>query len=265
MRAVVLAAGRGTRLQASNPAALRSPAQQAAAARGLKVLMPLGPDHRPLLDFVLHRLAAAGCSAATLVVPPDHAPIAAHLSAVTPPLPVTLAVQAAPTGTAGAVAAAAAVVDEPTFLVVNGDNLYPVDAVRALLALPGCGLAAFTRRALERDSGFPPERVAAFATVTRDPEGWLTGLEEKPPVTRVAPEALVSMNLWRFDRRVFEACRDVAPSPRGERELPAAVLLAVSRGMRVRVVPVEGQVLDLSTAADVAVVSRALQAAEMRP
>lgn len=265
MRAIVLAAGRGTRLRASDPASLPTPAQRQAAARGLKVLMPIGDDERPLLDFVLRRLAAAGCTAVTLVVPPDHAPIDACLAAGAPPLPVTLAVQASPTGTAGAVAAAAALVEEEAFLVVNGDNLYPVEALRAMLALPDGGLAAFSRRSLEQTSGFPPERVAAFATVTADADGWLTGLHEKPPVTHLTPDARISMNLWRFDRRVFEACRDVAPSARGERELPAAVLLAVSRGMRMRVVPVEGQVLDLTTAADVAAVSRALAATGALP
>ncbi|MEZ5418315.1 MAG: sugar phosphate nucleotidyltransferase [Vicinamibacterales bacterium] len=264
MTVVVLAAGRGRRLQASDAASLRDPAQRVAAAQGLKILMPVGGSARPLLDHVLGRLASAGCSGATLVVPPDHDPILTHLARVPPPLPVSLAVQVEPTGTAGAVAAAAAAVQDESFLVVNGDNLYPEAAVRAMLGVPGWGLAAFTRRSLERDSGFPPSRVAAFATVSRDAAGWLTGLVEKPPLEALAPDALVSMNLWRFDRRVFDACRDVPASARGERELPDAVLRGVAQGIRVAVLPVEGEVLDLTTAGDVAVVSRALDRQEVR-
>ena len=85
----------------------------------------------------------------------------------------------------------------------------------------------------------------------------------KPPADVLAaagPHALVSMNLWRFDARIFAACRDVPPSPRGELELPAAVLLAVARGMRLDVVPSLGPVLDLSRRSDVADVARRLAA-----
>ena len=69
---------------------------------------------------------------------------------------------------------------------------------------------------------------------------------------------LVSMNCWRFDARIFEACRDVAPSARGELELPIAVMLAVSRGVAFRAVPARGPVLDLSRRADAAEVARRL-------
>jgi glucose-1-phosphate thymidylyltransferase len=260
MTAVVLAAGRGRRLQASAAGTLADAAQRDAAGRGVKVLMPVGPDGRRLIDHVLERLADAGCTETVLVVPPDHADLAAHVARRVPSsLGVRFAVQPVPNGTAGAVIAAADAVGSADFLVVNGDNLYPAAALSALLALDGCGLAGFTRASLERDSGFSAERVAAFATVECDAAGWLTGMREKPPVDAVGPDSRVSMNLWRMDRTVFDACRDVPLSPRGEYELPDAVLLAVSRGTRFRVVEAAGVVLDLTTAADVAVVSQALQ------
>jgi len=264
MTAVVLAGGRGRRLQTSDPSALASDAQRQAAARGLKVLMPVGGHGECLVDHVLGRLADAGCSEAVLVVPPDHADLAVHLAGRMPPLPVRFAVQVVANGTAGAVAAAAPVVTTPACLVVNGDNLYPVAAVRALLALETCGLAAFTRASLEQESGFAPARVAAFASVECDADGWLTGMREKPPVESLRPDSRVSVNLWRLDQAVLAACGQVAPSPRGECELPDAVMLAVARGTRVRVVDVNGAVLDLTTAADVAIVTRALGPAETR-
>ncbi len=265
MTAVVLAGGRGRRLEASDASGLATDAQRRAAARGLKVLMPVGPDHRPLVDYVLARLAAAGCQDVVLVVPPDHGELAAHLAAHPPArLDVRYAVQPLANGTAGAVAAAAPLVSAPACLVVNGDNLYPVEALRTLIALDTCGMAVFTRQALERQSGFPAARVAAFASVEHDPEEWLTGLCEKPPVDAIAPSTLMSVNLWRMDQAMLAACRDVARSPRGEFELPDAVMLAVARGTRVRVVVVTGVVLDLTTAADVAVVSRTLAEAESR-
>lgn len=258
MTAIVLAGGRGRRLQASDATALPDEAQRRAAARGLKVLMPVGPG-RLLVDVVLARLAEAGVTDVVLVVPPDHAELAAHLAAhPARGVRTRFAVQPVANGTAGAVAAAAPHVTASACLVVNGDNVYPVDALAALAALDGCAMAGFRRASLEHESGFSPARVAAFATAEHDGDGWLTGIREKPPIETIGPDTPVSMNLWRMDQAMLAACADVAPSPRGELELPDAVTLAVSRGTRVKVVPATGAVLDLTTAADVAMVSRAL-------
>lgn len=90
----------------------------------------------------------------------------------------------------------------------------------------------------------------------------LAGIREKPglEVVRAAgPQALISMNVWRFDERIFDACRDVPLSSRGERELPQAVGLAVSRGVRFEVFPVRGIVLDLSKREDIPRVASALE------
>ena len=73
------------------------------------------------------------------------------------------------------------------------------------------------------------------------------------------------MNCWRFDSRIFEACRDVARSRRGELELPEAVGLAVRRGVRFRALRASGAVLDLSRRADAADVSRRLAGLVPRP
>ncbi len=260
MTALVLAAGRGQRLATSDASRLATPAQRQAAARGLKAMMPVGHDGRRLVDHAIARLAEAGCTDIALVVPPDHDDLMAHLAAhPRADVRVRLAVQPVPDGTAGAVAAAASAAGHGDCVVVNGDNLYPVAAIRTLLTLEGPGLAGFSRESLEHDSGYTPERIAAFATVAHL-DGWVTSLEEKPPVERLGPDTLVSMNLWRLSPEVRRACAEVPPSSRGERELPAAVMLAIARGVRVRVVPVEGRVLDLTTAADVAIVSAALDA-----
>jgi glucose-1-phosphate thymidylyltransferase len=74
------------------------------------------------------------------------------------------------------------------------------------------------------------------------------------------------MNCWRFDSRIFEACRTVPPSSRGELELPAAVALAITEGgVRFRVLPATGPVLDLSRRADAADLSHRLAGTEPRP
>ncbi len=267
--AVVLARGAGRRMRAPDGAATLSEAQDAAADAGAKVMMPVGDGaSRPFLDFALSALADAGCAEACLVVPPDYDELRAHYApSRCGRLRVHFAVQATPDGTAAAVAAAGPVVGTRPFLVVNGDNLYPPAAIRALVDLDGCGLSAFTRASLVRDSGFNVDRVARFATVDVDDSGWLTDMHEKPPARDVAasdPDALISMNLWRFDQAMLSACRDVSPSPRGEYELPDAVRLAVARGTRVRVLRAHGAVLDLTSRADIRGVSHRLAGVEPR-
>ncbi len=246
-----------------------SAGQQAVADQGAKAMMPVGEGAaRPFLDFVLSALADAGCTEVCLVVPPDHDVVRARYAPDRcARVRVHVAVQAEPAGTAVAMLAAGPIVGDRPFLVVNGDNLYPPAALAALVDLDGCGLAAFPRASLAHDSGFDLARIARFATVTADADGWLTGICEKPPVedvARTAPDALISMNLWRFDASIFAACRDVPPSPRGEYELPLAVRLAVAQGARLRVLAARGAVLDLTSRADIAGVSRSLGGLEPR-
>lgn len=257
----MLARGAGTRMQAVDGSAALTDAQARAAAAGHKALMPIGG--RPFLDHVLAALAEAGVTDVALVVAPDHAPVRAAYPEGRGPagVRVSCVVQAEPRGTADAVLAAETWAGDEPFLVLNGDNLYPVPALRTLCEAPGPATAGFDRASLEATSNIPPDRIAAFALVDADPSGALRDITEKPSaavVDAAGPHALVSMNLWRFDARIFGACRDVAPSPRGEWELPSAVRLAVARGVRVDVLPALGPVLDLSRRGDVADVARRL-------
>ncbi len=72
------------------------------------------------------------------------------------------------------------------------------------------------------------------------------------------------MNCWRFGPEIFEACRKIDPSPRGELEIPDAVLYAKDKlGVRFKIVPVKGAVLDLSYRADVGPVAKILAGVEV--
>lgn len=254
------AAGNGTSLSA---------AQAAAAAAGAKGMLPVGGG-RPFLDYVLSALADAGCREACLIVAPDHDVIRSYYEQAGRPSRVRLsfAVQPDADGTAHAVLAGQSFAGDDPFLVLNADNLYPVDVLRSLIALEGPGLPAFDSEALVQESGFPAERVAAFALLAVDAGGDLCGIVEKPSREQLAAagtHALVSMNAWRFDARIFAACADVPRSTRGEFELPAAVELARSRGVPFRVVRASGAVLDLSQQSDIPLVSARLAGMEPRP
>jgi glucose-1-phosphate thymidylyltransferase len=267
-RAVVLARGLGSRMRAADPAAVLSESQRRAADAGLKAMMPIGG--RPFLDYVLSGLADAGMRDVALVVAPEHELVRRHYQLDAPPSRVRLGfvVQDQPLGTANAILAAEQWTAGEPFLALNADNLYPAGVLRAIAQLPEPALPAFRRRELVRSGNIRDDQVQAFALVEADADGYLTRIVEKPPAEAfdsAGDAALVSMNCWRFDERIFQACRDVPRSARGEFELPQAVMLAVSRGVRFRAVPAMGAVLDLSRRGDTAEISRRLSAVTPRP
>ena len=296
-RAVVLARGLGTRMRQHDPAAPLLPEQQAAADAGLKAMMPI--NGVPFLDYSLSALADAGITDVALVVAPDHAVLEERYTTIAPPRRVRVAfvVQDEAIGTANAILAARQWVGANPFLAMNADNLYPAGALRDLAALPEPGFPAFDADDLVRSSNIPAARVRAFALVEVDDEGYLTRIVEKPaddlppeggnykthpvasavsstpvasavsstPVASAFRRNLVSMNCWRFDERIFDACRDVPRSTRGEFELPEAVGLAARRGVRFKAVPARGPVLDLSRRADAADVAQRLAAVTATP
>lgn len=266
-RAVILARGLGTRLRVEDTAAHLSEAQRRAADAGLKPLVPI--NGRPFLDYGLSALADAGLRRVALVVAPDHHALQQRYVRDAPParVRVDFVVQPEPRGTADAVLAVQRWTGGGPFLVMNADNLYPVAALRDLAALDEPGLPGFEPDDLVRSSNIPAARIAAFAVIEIDRDGYLASIIEKPgtavgePGDRPdrSPAPRISMNVWRFDRTIFHACRDVPASSRGEFELPEAVGLAASRGARFRVIPARGPVLDLSRRADAPELERRLR------
>ncbi|MEO7133549.1 MAG: sugar phosphate nucleotidyltransferase [Vicinamibacterales bacterium] len=270
MKAVLLARGLGSRMKQDGDSAALSESQVRAAAAGAKGMMPIGARvTRPFLDYVLSALADAGCTSVCFVVAPEHSAIREHYEGAGRPsrLRIEYAVQPIADGTARAVQSAQHYAGLDPFMVLNSDNLYSAPVLCELVDLDGPGLPAYVRDAIVHDSGFPPDRVAAFAAIEVDRDGYLMRIVEKPGqeyYDAAGPGALISMNVWRFDHRIFDACRDVPLSTRGEYELPEAVGLAVERGVRFRTFSARGAVLDLSRRSDVAVVSERLAGAEVR-
>ena len=159
------------------------------------------------------------------------------------------------------------------FLVVNADNYYPVDVLRALVVLDSPGLAAFRRSALVEQGNIAPDRIRSFAMLTVDEAGTLQDIVEKPDAETFArdfahlgDDVRVSMNCWRFGPSIFTACRSIQPSPRGELELTNAVRHAMRvMDERFRAIPVDAGVLNLSRREDIAEVERRLSNVEPRP
>ncbi|MES2306709.1 MAG: sugar phosphate nucleotidyltransferase [Gemmatimonadota bacterium] len=263
--AIVLARGLGTRMRREAVGVVIDPVQAAAADRGLKMMIP-DARGRPFLLHLLSSLADAGISDVCLVVAPDH-DILLDYFAQHPAqrLRISFAIQAEPLGTANAVLAAESWRADRDALVLNADNLYPVEAIRAMVALDGPGLAAFDFAALVREGNIDAARLAAFAILEIRPDHMLARIIEKPDPAQLAaagPAPWVSMNLWRLDSATIAACRDVPKSARGEFELPEAIALAISRGVAVHTVRIRAGVLDLSARGDIASVATRLATRE---
>jgi dTDP-glucose pyrophosphorylase len=273
MKAVVLARGKGTRMQKADARAVLDTAQSTAANAGLKAMIPF---RRPFLDYVLSALADAGCDEIGLVIGPEHDVVRDYYTRDHPPsrVRVSFVIQQEARGTADAVLAAESFVAGAPFLVLNSDNYYPVDVLRALVEANGHALPAFRRTTLIERSNIDPERVRSYAMLTIDRDGALADIIEKPDAATFARfeqtmdprEVRVSMNCWRFAPSIFTACRLVEPSARGELELPNAVRYAIrSLHERFTAIPVDAGVLDLSRREDVAEVERRLSHLDPHP
>ena len=266
--AIILARGLGTRMRREAADVLVDPAQAAAAARGLKMMIP-DARGRPFLAHLLSSLADGGITDVCLVVAPDHDAILEYFSRhPTLRLRLHYAVQDEPLGTANAVLAAEDWVAGQDVLVLNADNLYPVGAIRALVALGGPGLIAFDPVALVAESNIAASRIASFAILELHRDGSLARIIEKPDAATLAaagPTPWVSMNLWRFDSAILAACRDVPRSARGEFELPEAVSLAIARGTKLQAVTIRAGVFDLSARGDIQTVTNHLATLEPTP
>lgn len=237
------------------------PEEKRMAAAGIKALMPVG---RPFLDYVLSGLADSGYRSVCLVIGPEHDELRRYYSRTVTleRLEVDFAVQEEPLGTADAVAAAERFVDGSSFLAINSDNHYPVEALKALRQLSGPGLAVFDRGSMVEMSNISEDRLAKFAIALIDPDGYLSRIREKPEpnfLKHPSRANWVSMNCWRFDPEIFPACAAVPPSSRGELEITDAVQYCIDEtGQRFRALCFAAPVLDLSSREDIAPIKKHL-------
>ena len=249
-------------MMAADASATLSAVQTSVADRGVKALVPL--EDRPRLDYILSALADAGCSDICLVIGPEHDLIRDRYTKVARPrrVSVSFAIQEKPRGTGDALLAAEAFVGGAEFLMTNSDNYYPVDVLRALVEMDGPGTVLFSPQGLAEHSNIEPLRILAFALGRIGADGGLDILIEKPDAAalmEIGPERHVSMNCWRFPASIFEACRHLTPSVRGELELTEAITKAIAAGVRFRVRSSDQGVLDISKRSDIEAVRERLR------
>jgi glucose-1-phosphate thymidylyltransferase len=259
-KAVILARGLGTRMRAASSDAKLDESQARAADTGLKAMIPIG---RPFLDYVLSALADAGLTKVCIVIGPEHNQVRQHYAHELRPTRVRIdfAEQSKALGTADAVLAAEQFVAGDSFIVLNSDNYYPLQALSALQSLTEPGLVGFEWKALVDQGNVPPDRVRRFGMLEINNDGYLRRILPASADTGASGGPVyASMNCWRFDQSIFDFCREVPLSPRGELELPRAVQLGINQHhAKFRVVTLSQPVLDMSSRGDIAKVEERLR------
>jgi len=243
IQALILAAGKGTRLKSALPKVLHS-------AGGL-----------PLLEGPLRAVQAAGADPVTVVVGHGAADVEAAFAGR-----ARFLVQAPPLGTGHAVLSARPLFAESggTLLVVYGDlPLLRKETIEAVLAQHRTGRAAATLLTAVLSDG------AAYGRVLRDPTGGVSAIVEAKdasPEARAVREINAGLYAFEVDP-LLEALDRLEPkNAQGEYYLTDVVAGFVARGLRVAAVQAEDpqEALGVNTFEELAQADRALVARRLR-
>lgn len=202
MKAVVLAAGEGRRLQ---PLTNVRP----------KPMIPVA--NRPILGHVVEALVEAGIDDVVLVVGYKRDRIQTHFEDGDEwGIDITYAVQEKQLGTGHAVLQAEPHVDD-AFLVLNGDRIVGSDLVRRMMDHGGDAMAV-TRSEAPSDYGVV------------DLEGdRVESVVEKPPEHEATTD-VVNAGLYALRPAIFDAIRETERSDAGEVEITAALERLIRNG-----------------------------------
>ena len=215
---IIMAAGKGSRMKAS--ADVPEWVLEEAASRP-KAMIRIGQDRKPLLQHLVERAKEEGLWDICLVVGEHDEITRPHFDALRlDGIDLSFVVQTIPAGRTKPAGTAQAVQlaleahpdwAEASVTVANGDNLPPSGMFQAMLANRAC-LPAFDRDHL----GLPAQRVQAFAVISRNDQGGLARIDEKPDEATIQfatwPDGTVrvSMNYFRVPYRdLLEAVRTV--------------------------------------------------------
>lgn len=227
MQGVVFAAGRGSRMGALTEG---KP----------KPLVEVGG--RPMLTDVFERLRGLDVSELVVVVGYEGGRIRETYGDGFRGTPITYAEQPDPEGMADALLCAEPLVDGP-FVGMDGDGIVRGDLSRPVERQREPGV----------DSTLLLQRVSAEAARSKavcelDDDGNLERIVKEPADP---PEgAFVAASMHTFSPGVFDACRRVERSPRGEYELSDALQSMVDDGLTVAGVEHDGWLVNVNTPAE---------------
>jgi glucose-1-phosphate thymidylyltransferase len=221
MKAVVLAAGEGTRLR---PLTEDKP----------KALVEV--DGEPILSHCFDQLAELGADEFVVVVGYLKQQIIEHYDDEYRGIPITYTHQREQKGLAHALLTAEEHIDD-NFLLMLGDNVFQAN------------LGDVVRRQQEQrtDAAFlveevPQDEAGRYGVCDTNGYGEITNVVEKPTDP---PSNLVMTGFYAFSPAIFHACHLVQPSDRGEYELSDAIDLLIESGRTIDAIRMDGWRVDI--------------------
>ena len=268
-----MAGGVSSRMKRSLGKSKLSESKKKLAQSVHKSLIPLGIGQKPLIFHLISNAVASGYSDIYLITSPENQAFQKYIgkdkshntyagAQVHFVIQDTPEDRVKPLGTADAVEQALNQYPElqnQTFTICNGDNLYSCDAFKQLRKerkTPNA-LISYARSALN----YSDERLVSFAVMDIDSQGYLKALVEKPNPETIEKyrdhtgEIRVSMNIFSFfGKQLYPYLKNCPIHPeRNEKELPEAIrLLNEKEPNQIECFGVNENILDLTSADDIA-------------
>ena len=223
MEALILAAGRGTRMRG-------------VCDRFPKPMLPIANE--AMLDITIGHMAAAGVERVFLVVGHCADRIEAHYRAEPGPVPVEFIIQRKAEGTGQAALLGRGPMKEEPFMLAFGDIFVGAETYAGIIRdfRDSAARMALSVRYVE-----DPWRGAA---VYVDDEGFVTRIVEKPPVG-TSTTHFDNAGTFCFTPRVWDLLEKVERSPRGEYELTDAIAATLDEGP-IKAYEIQGYWLNLT-------------------
>lgn len=228
-RAVILAAGRGTRMGSMTETVP-------------KPMLPIAG--RPMLEHILERLAAAGVRRFLIVVGYHREALEKYFSGSA--FDIEFRVQEPVNGTGSAALLAREFVGGDPFLLTYGDIMCGhIDYTRAMEALDEQTQAVLAVKAVED----PWQGAAVY-----EDGGRVTRIIEKP-AKGTSKTSWNSAGFYCFRAPVFEYLTKLKPSVRNEYELTSAIDAMLADGLQLKISAIEGEWRDVGRPEDLAAVN----------
>jgi len=221
VKGLILCAGKGTRLR---------PFSHSLS----KPLLPLA--NRPVVVYLIDKLAAAGVTDVGLVVRPDHDDFRETLGTAVGGVRLTYIVQSVPLGLAHALLVARPFLGEEPFVLLLGDNIFSASLSPLLEEFRARGAAGLLSVCRVPD----PERFG----VVELHGSRVRRLWEKPADP---PTELAVAGIYAFTPDILARLDDLAPSARGELEISDAIQSVIDAGLEVHARRLPGWWNDIGT------------------
>ncbi|WP_074409095.1 sugar phosphate nucleotidyltransferase [Aquimarina megaterium] len=275
---IILAGGASSRMKKAIKTELNTDLTTQANTRS-KSLISIDASGRPVMDYLLYNAKQAGYKHIFIVIGEKENLIKEFYGDSLKGnsfygLTINYAIQYIPKdrekpfGTADAVYQAITQYPElntKTYTVCNSDNLYSEVALKALRCTDHANaFVSYDRDALQ----FSLQRIARFALVSLDEEGFLKDIIEKPSIEDSelykdgSGKLRVSMNIFKFDGAMFKGYVVNCPvnEKRNEKELPTALLdMVKEHPTSVIGIPISEHVPDLTSKEDITILKEYIE------